>query len=109
MERLKRKTTIETLWIYVLAVLARNGPTYAYRVRKLIHETFGFKPSTVTLYTVIYRMEREGLLERRNNEYIPTEEGLEALRTAISYLESLVETLKENADLVGGAGGSRGP
>ena len=105
MERLRRKTTIETLWIYVLAVLARNGPTYAYRVRKLIHETFGFKPSTVTLYTVIYRMEREGLLERRDNEYIPTEEGMEALRTAISYLEGLVQALKESV----GEGGSHGP
>ena len=94
LQRLRRKTTVETLWLYVLAVLAVEGPTYPYRIRKLIQERFGFKPSTVTLYTVVYRMEREGLLERREGEYAPTERGLRALEEAVDYLESLASSLR---------------
>ena len=94
LRRLRRKTTIETLWLYVLAVLAVEGPTYPYRIRKLIHERFGFKPSTVTLYTVVYRMEREGLLEKREGEYAPTERGIRALEEAVDYLENLVSGLR---------------
>ncbi len=105
MSRLIRKTTIETLWIYVLASLAREGPTYPYRVRKIIEENFGFKPSTVTLYTVIYRMEREGLLTKNEEGlYVPTEKGYEEFHEALKYLEGVVAKLRSTV-----AGGSHGP
>ncbi len=104
MERLKRKTTTETLWLYVLAAIASEGPTYAYNVRKIIASRFGFKPSTVTLYTVIYRLEREGYLSKRDNIYYLSSEGERILREGLDYLESIVRNLRSVVE-----GGSNGP
>ena len=103
--RLRRKTTIENLWLYIIATLLSEGETYAYRVKKLIEEKFGFKPSTVTLYTVIYRLEREGLLERNpEGVYRVTGKGVEVFREGLDYLEETLARLRRVA-----WGGSHGP
>ncbi len=94
LRRLERKSTTETLWLYVIAALLLEGPTYAYNVRKLISKHFGFKPSTMTLYTVIYRLEREGFLKRRDNLYEVTEKGLDALEEGVELLEDKVQKLR---------------
>lgn len=103
LRRLRRKLTVETLWLYVLAVLSEHGPTYAYNVKRLIQRTFGFKPSTATLYTVIYRLERGGYLENVGGEYSVTSKGTQLLREGIEFLENTLITLKNLA------GGSNGP
>lgn len=96
--RLKRKLTVENLWVYVIASLMIK-PTYAYRVRKLINELFGFSPTTITLYSVIYRLKKNGLIEEEfvsgERIYKPTEEGVKELLEAISYLEQMIKRLKE--------------
>jgi PadR family transcriptional regulator PadR len=105
LSRLRRKTTVENLWMYVIASLLAEGPTYAYRLRGIIEKNFGFKPSTVTLYSVIYRMEREGLLQKNNDLYMVTDLGVQALSTGISMLEDMIRKLKETIR----EGGSLGP
>jgi len=98
LERLKRKLTIEVLWLYIIAVLLGHGPTYPYDAGKLIERRFGFRPSKVTLYTVFYKLEREGLLEKRSDgTYDVTGSGVRAFRNAISLLESTTRTLRETA------------
>ncbi len=96
--RLKRKMTVENLWMYVLAALS-EGPTYAYDVKKRIHKEFGFKPSTITLYSVIYRLKREGLIKQvgdGNKFYEVTDEGYEALNQAVTFMESNVSKIKKH-------------
>ncbi len=107
LSRLQRKTTVETLWLYILASLASEGPTYGYNVRKIITSKFGFKPSTVTLYTVLYRLERQGYLKKENDTYTITEKGIELLTKGIEHLEKTVNMLKKS--LVSLEGGSNGP
>ncbi len=102
LRRLKRKLTVETLWLYVLAALSAHGPTYAYNVKKLIQEMFGFKPSTATLYTVIYRLERGGYLKNVGGEYSVTPKGAQLLREGLEFLESTTSTLRS---IVGGSNG----
>ncbi len=96
--RLKRKLTIENLWIYVIASLMIK-PTYAYHVRKLINEFFGFSPATITLYSVVYRLKKSGLIKEElvsgEKVYKPTDEGIKELEGAISYMEQVVKRLKE--------------
>jgi len=95
--RLKRKMTVENLWVYVIASLAVN-PTYAYGVKKTIENLFNFKPTTITLYTVIYRLKNSGLIkERRPGEkvYVPTDEGLEELLKAVEFMEKTTNRLRE--------------
>ncbi len=96
--RLKRKLTTENLWVYVIASLMIK-PTYAYDVRKLINELFGFNPTTITLYSVIYRLKKDGLIKEElvsgEKIYKPTEEGVKELKEAISYMEQVIKRLKE--------------
>ncbi len=98
LRRLRRKTTIEILWLYVARILLENKPLKAYDVKKKIEEVFGFKPSTITVYRVIYGMVSEGLLERENiggeTVYRLTEMGKENYFKALKILNELVNKLE---------------
>lgn len=86
---------MEVLWLYIIAVLLRHGPTYGYDVRRRIMEDFGFKPATVTTYTVLYRLQREGLLEKDEaGLYRVTSQGVELFREALGFLKELVGGLE---------------
>lgn len=97
-ERLVKKLTIEILWIYVAKVLMSSGSLKAYEIKKKIMERFNIKPQTMTTYTVIYRMVREGLLAPTRIDgdtvYILTDKGKEEFAKAIKFLESILEALK---------------
>lgn len=100
--RLVRKITVETLWIYVLTLL-KNGPLYGYEVRDKIFKRFGFKPGKITCYVVLYKLEKENMISSREvNEkskgaprkyYFITEKGLEELEKARRFLKELVDGL----------------
>jgi len=93
-KRLKRKLTIETLWIYVIAVLKKHGALHGYGVKKKIREEFNFNPATITTYTVLYRMEKEGLIEKdESNTYKITEKGSNAYEKAKQFIKDILETL----------------
>ena len=62
-QRLEKNFTIDLLWISVLRLL-RDGPKYAYELRQEIETKFGFSPATVTNYTILYLLEREGVVEK---------------------------------------------
>jgi PadR family transcriptional regulator PadR len=98
--RLRRKLTVENLWLYVLAVLC-DGPTYAYDIRKRIVREFGFKPSTITLYSVVYRLKREGLIREVDDGgkvYEVTEDGIKSLRDAVKFIEDNANKIKKKAN-----------
>jgi DNA-binding PadR family transcriptional regulator len=57
--RLFTRITKEGLWLYVLRLLTKR-PIYAYEISKEIKARFGF--SKVTVYVVLYKMERKGLI-----------------------------------------------
>jgi len=93
--RLVKNITVRTLWIYVLAVL-KDNPTYPYQVKKSIREKFSFNPPTVTLYTVMYRLEREGLIRKNEHgAYEVTGLGLEALKEAAQLLAEVSHKLTD--------------
>ncbi len=95
-ERLVRKLTKENLWLYIIRVL-KDKPMYGYEVKKAIKDKFNFSPSTVTVYAVLYRMSREGLIKKVkvNGEtyYAPTEKGLEVFEKARFFIDELRKTL----------------
>ncbi len=98
LERLWRKLTTENLWLYVTRVLLDHGPMRAYDVRKHIIRRFGFKPTTITVYTVVYRMAREGLLEKivvdGDTLYRVSEKGARAFNEALELLDRVLESLR---------------
>lgn len=97
MARLKRKTTLELLWPYVLRLL-KERPMYAYEIRQEIGKKYGWKPPLVTSYLVLYKLQRAGYLttewrEQRGRParryYKITEKGEELRREAEKYLDEL--------------------
>jgi PadR family transcriptional regulator PadR len=59
--RLITKLTKENLWLYILKMLM-DRPMYAYEINKTIQGKFGFSTATITVYVVLYKMQREGLI-----------------------------------------------
>jgi len=40
-----------------------DRPMYAYEINKTLHGRFGFSTATITVYVVLYKMQREGLIQ----------------------------------------------
>ncbi len=101
-QRLEKNFTIDLLWIWVLRLL-RDGPKYAYELRKTIETKFGFSPATVTNYTILYLLEREGVVqkvEKRNSDeridrkyYAITDLGEKLMDNAEIYLRTTIDKL----------------
>ncbi|MCX8205243.1 MAG: PadR family transcriptional regulator [Candidatus Nezhaarchaeota archaeon] len=101
-ERLVRKLTVEVLWLYIVKMLLEK-PMYGYEIAKELKFKFGFSPARITIYTVLYRMEREGLLQSEyrggllstlgRRYYKLTERGVEAFEKAKKFLEGTLRAL----------------
>jgi len=101
-QRLEKNLTIDLLWIWILKLL-RSEPKYAYQLKQEIQEHFGFSPATVTNYTILYLLEKEGLVEKteRTNSveridrkyYVITKFGQEVMDEAESYLGDVYKKL----------------
>ena len=86
--------------------LLREGPKYAYELREEIEKRFGFSPATVTNYTILYRLEREGVVhkvDKRNEDeridrkyYAITELGEKLMDDAEEYLRQTISKLFPN-------------
>ncbi len=101
-ERLVKKLTVEVLWLYIVRMLMEK-PMYGYEIAKELKSKFGFSPARITVYTVLYRMEREGLLESEFKGGLPgalgrryyrlTSKGVETFKKARRFLEGALKAL----------------
>lgn len=62
LDRLMAKLTKENLWIYIVRLLMER-PMYGYEIAREIRERFGINVTNVGVYVVLYKMERDGLVE----------------------------------------------
>ncbi len=96
LNRLKKKTTKEVLWIYILRLLAERD-MYGYELKKELKKRFNIDPALVTSYVVLYRLEKGGYVaphwDENKKYYQLTKEGKDLLNKGIKYFESLTEKL----------------
>ncbi|MCS7108663.1 MAG: PadR family transcriptional regulator [Sulfolobales archaeon] len=96
-ERLQRKITIENLWLYIIKVLKDSSELRAYDIKKELSHRFNVKPATITVYAVIYKMVKEGLIEPvKNSEglrYRVTEKGIKTFEQGIKYINEIIGML----------------
>ena len=100
--RLVTKITKENLWLYIIRMLL-DRPMYAYEISKTLQDRFGFSTATVTVYVVLYKMQREGFIQRKEEKTVPnrpdrkyyeaTEEGREAFVKGRDFLEGALKKL----------------
>ncbi len=90
--RLRRKLTTENLWLHILSALKQRD-MYGYEIANMLRKEKGVQVAVITVYTVLYKMEREGLISRKSGGlnlrkiyYGITEKGNEVLNEGISFL-----------------------
>lgn len=92
-KRLDNLLTFGNLWLYILSLIRKNRRMYAYNLDAEIEKNFGFRPSRVMVYIVLYKLENEGLIksefEERRKYYSITKSGADALGTAKAYFKKL--------------------
>ena len=92
--RLKRKLGIELLWIYLLSMLKKKE-SHAYVLRKEVEEKFGFLPGNVSVYVVLYKLEKRGFVSKKQQGnrtvYKITSSGKSLLKEAKKELEKTLE------------------
>ncbi len=97
LDRLRRKITVENLWIYIVKILLDEPGLKAYDVKKRLRDKYGIKPATVTVYTALYKMTRERLIEAYSDDgdkrYRVTEKGAAALEEARKILREALEKI----------------
>jgi len=86
------------LWLYIIKILKENKPLKAYDIKIALREKFNINVPAVTVYTIVYRMRRDGLIEvRREGDhvvYVPSERGLEAYKQGLVFIEEVLARLK---------------
>lgn len=95
-ERLQASLTRGNLWLYVLSELHLGEATPG-ELKARVEEKHGFSPATITFYSVIYRLRREGLVERSTEKfrsaYSVTPKGEAELARALAYFDELKSRL----------------
>ncbi|MCX8163210.1 MAG: PadR family transcriptional regulator [Candidatus Micrarchaeota archaeon] len=94
--RFKKSTTLSNLWIYILS-LAKKKEVYAYTLVEQIEKKFGFKPSLLWVYLVLYKLEADGFLQSKEkdkrNYYSLTKKGFSLLKEGKNFLKELYKKL----------------
>ena len=102
MENLRRRTIRAFMDILILAEL-QEKPLSGYDIISLIHRKFNVLVSSGTVYSLLYSLERKGLvtadMDQRKRVYNLTEKGEQTLETvgrANEEINSLVQNLISN-------------
>jgi len=93
---------IETLILWII----HRRPTYGYQVRKEIEQitTGNYNPKPGSIYTILRRMEKKGLLrsvweegkdERKRRIYYVTSQGESLLRERIKMIKKRIDILRQ--------------
>jgi len=91
--RLYNSITISNLWLSVLS-LAKKEPIYAYILPNTIEKEYGFKPSRLLVYLVLYKLESEKYLSSKEQDkrkyYSITQNGKNLLKEAKELLKQRI-------------------
>lgn len=97
LRRLRKKTTIENLWLYLLAEL-QKGDQHPYALIKIIQDKYGFNPGKVLPYVVLKKLEKDKFVKsysKSNRHYYKiTDKGRNLFMKGLCYLENLTNSLE---------------
>lgn len=95
-ERYKKLNTEGNLWIYILS-LGKEGPVIEENARKLIFERFGFLPSAIPFKRVLFRLGRQGLIEKEKfkgkKAFKTTKTGEKELEKMCVFCQEMLKTI----------------
>lgn len=92
MERLRSSLTKGNLWLYILRTLEEE-PVSPAEIRRRVVSRFAFTPATITFYSVLYRLRKEGLVRKSAEAFRAAYEitplGRTRLEEAREYLRKI--------------------
>ena len=92
-KEMQRKMIKHFLDVIILSELKKTGPLSGYDIMEIVHNKFGFLLSSGTVYTLLYSMERRGLIEGKQTEgkrnYVLTDKGTDAINTILRSKEEI--------------------
>jgi len=96
--RLVDKLTKENLWLFIIRLL-REKPMYGYEIVYNVKNYFKISVATVTIYVVLYKMVKEGLLKCKVHNgikyYEVTDKGEEEYKRGLEFLSKIITTLQQ--------------
>jgi len=98
-KKLRVKMIKTFMELSILAQLRKNAMS-GYDIITLIREKYGVVVSSGTVYSRLYRMERDGLVEgksdMRKRNYTLTEKGKKTIETILNAKEPILEDFTKN-------------
>lgn len=96
---LRRKVINAVIDVFVLAQLWNKSSLSAYDVIALLNKKYHVLLSSGTVYYVLYRLERRGLLrgslDQRKRIYMLTEQGRRQIKAIQNHIEEVQKLLKD--------------
>jgi DNA-binding PadR family transcriptional regulator len=93
LEEIQKSMIKNFLDIIVLAELRKSSPLSGYDVLDFIHKKFDVLISSGTIYSLLYSMERKGLIEGELTEgkrvYVLTDKGTNAINALLKSKEEI--------------------
>ena len=93
LERLRSTLTKGNLWLYVLTLLL-DSPARPGEIKDSVKSKYGFSPATITFYSVLYRLRRQGLVKKSSDDfrarYEITEKGKTELTKGREFIEKIL-------------------
>jgi len=100
-----RRRTVRNFMDFLILSILRKGAVSGYDIITVIFENFGFLPSSGSVYSTLYALEREGLVRGlwcgKKRLYALTEEGektIEAASASLGIIENLILNIFKGGD-----------
>jgi len=94
-EHLRESLTRSNLWIYILSTLD-SGPASPGEIKKKVLSRYGFSPATITFYSVLYKLRKEGLVQRKSEEFRSAYDVTPAGRAELAKARELLEKVRRS-------------
>jgi len=94
-DRLLNSVTANNLWLYVCKLLLEEQ-MFAREIQREIVRRFGLRTNLITVYSVLYRLQRGGYIRRTGNYrkyYRITEKGVEEFEKGVKLIEKTLKVL----------------
>jgi DNA-binding PadR family transcriptional regulator len=95
LEHLRNSLTRDNLWIYILSTL-ETGPASPGEIRKKVLARYGFSPAPITFYSVLYKLSKEGLVQRKSDEFRSAYDVTASGRSELAKARELLERVRKN-------------
>ena len=100
-----RRRTVRNFMDFLILSMLRKGALSGYDIITIIFENFGFLPSSGSVYSTLYALEREGFVRGlwcgKRRLYTLTEEGekiIEAASASLNMIENLILNIFKGGD-----------